>query len=160
MESFEHLLQILPIPYKTKKAIRALKLAKSLWPKLLDRELALCSNPIRYEEGTLVVETSDYYHLQQLQLKGREIIEALEKVAPEKEKPLFVDLKIVINPLIFERLTKNKQLVNSKEGVLRVNPEDVKELEKTLQNLKDPELAKLFKGLLKTYFKAKKIQKI
>jgi hypothetical protein len=160
MESFENLLHVLPIPYKTKKAIRALKLAKSLWSKVLDSELALCSNPIRYEEGTLVVETSDYYHLQQLQLKGREIIEALEKEVPEREKPFFVDLKVVINPLIFERLAKNKRLVNSKDGFLKINPEDIKELEKTLQNLKDPELAKFFKGLLKTYFKAKKIQKI
>ncbi|QER42443.1 DUF721 domain-containing protein [Thermodesulfobacterium sp. TA1] len=153
MENFEHLINLLPIPPKTKKAIWALKLVKSLWTKILDQELVLCSNPVRYEEGTLIVEVPDYYRLQILQLKSKDLLQELEKNVPEEYKPMFLDLKLVINPKLLEGLSRKTKSINKyKKDIL---DKQLKSLENILKNIGDPELAKLFKGLLKRHFEVK-----
>jgi len=98
MFSFREILEELPLPHEVKKGIIALEIAKKHWREILPEELSKKTNPLSYDSGTLIVEVANHYYLQVLSLNILEFLEKLESFSPSEFKPLFKNLKFVINP--------------------------------------------------------------
>ncbi len=93
MALLKDLILTLPIPEKIKINILALEIAKKNWEKIIDPPFCKMSNPLAFEEGTLLVEVSNHYALQILSSYSLEIIAKLEKEVPSSLKPLFKQIK-------------------------------------------------------------------
>jgi len=98
MFSLKEILEELPLPREVKKGMVALEIAKKYWKDVLPKELSEKTNPLSYDSGTLIVEVANHYYLQVLSLKILEILEKLESFSPSEFKPLFKNLKFIINP--------------------------------------------------------------
>jgi hypothetical protein len=98
MLSFKEILKDLPLPPDVKKGIIALEIAKKHWKEVLSEEFSKKTNPLSFNNGTLIIEVANHYYLQIISSKTLEILEKLESFTPPDLKPLFKNLKFIINP--------------------------------------------------------------
>ncbi len=98
MLSFKEILEDLPLPPEVKRGVTALEIAKKHWKEILSEEFYKKTNPLSFDSGTLIIEVSNHYYLQILSIRTLEILEKLENFTPPELKPLFKNLKFVINP--------------------------------------------------------------
>ena len=98
MFSFKDILKELNLPPEVKKGITALELAQKNWKKIILSDLSKKTKPLSFNNGTLIVEVPNHYYLQILSSQTLEILERLESFTPSDLKPLFKNLKFIINP--------------------------------------------------------------
>lgn len=98
MFSFKEILNELPLPPEVKKSIIALEIAQKNWKKIVPPDLSKKIKPLSFNSGTLIIEVPNHYYLQILSSQTLEILEKLESFTPFDLKPLFKNLKFVINP--------------------------------------------------------------
>ncbi|PMP66560.1 MAG: hypothetical protein C0190_05375 [Thermodesulfobacterium geofontis] len=97
MFSFKEILKELPLPPEVKKSIIALEIAQKNWEKVISLEFSKKTKPLSFNSGTLIVEVPNHYYLQILSSQTLEILEKLESFVPSDLKPLFKNLKFLIN---------------------------------------------------------------
>ncbi len=144
MNTLKDLILSLPLPKKIKMSILALEIAKKYWKKVVEPHLCQISNPLAFEEGTLLVGVSNHYALQILSSRSLEIIEKLEKKVPTTLRPLFKEIKF---KYIFE---EHKEKMNFYKKKLPEN-------KIRFENIQDPELKSLFEKAFKSYLNIFKI---
>ena len=98
MFSFKEILKELNLPPEVKKNIIALELAQKNWEKVIHPDFFKKTKPYSFNHGTLVIEVPNHYYLQILSSQALEILERLESFTPADLKPLFKNLKFIINP--------------------------------------------------------------
>lgn len=146
MESFREILKVLPIPERLRENVETIGIIRKYWEELLGKDLAQKTKPVKYENGTLVVEVPDFYHFQLLQLIEGDLIKKIRKVINKD-----IRLKLKINPKI---ILKNKELVETKR---HTDQEEIKrKAKKICISIEDEDLRKEFFKLLTRYFSLKR----
>lgn len=146
MESFKEILKILPLPEKLRESLETVGIIRKYWEEFLGKELAEKTEPVRYENGVLVVEVVDSYHLQFLQLREEDLIREIRKVIGRD-----IQLRFKINPRVIlkkEKIGESKEVMNQKEIKERVK--------KICMSIDNEDLKKEFFKLLTRYFRLKK----
>jgi len=147
MFSFKEILEELSLPPKIKKNIIALEIAQKNWEKVISKNFLNKTKPLFFNDDTLFIEVPNHYYLQIISSLTLEILEKLENVTPENLRPLFKNLKFIINPSL-EKETKYQQ-ISTDLPKMRIT------FEKICKNLKDKELKHLFSKLFKSYLNTK-----
>ncbi|RKX61068.1 MAG: hypothetical protein DRP29_01420 [Thermodesulfobacteriota bacterium] len=147
MQKFKDLIYELALPPKIKKSIIALNIACKYWKEIVGEKFYKYSKPVFFDEGILVVETSNHYFSQILLYNSLDILKKLNELTPLELKPLFKNIKFKINPFIVQ-LNKKKEKRNS------ITKEDKEAYFKVCERIKDEELRESFKRLLRSYIKA------
>lgn len=147
MFSLKEILEELSLPPKIKKNIIALEIAQKNWEKVISKNFLNKTKPLFFNDDTLFIEVPNHYYLQIISSLTLEILEKLENVTPENLRPLFKNLKFVINPSL-EKETKSQQ-ISTDLPKMRIT------FEKICKNLEDKELKHLFSKLFKSYLNTK-----
>lgn len=146
MESFKEILKILPLPERLRESVETVGIIRKHWEEFLGRELAGKTEPVRYENGVLVVEVVDFYHLQFLQLMEDDLLRRIRKVINRD-----IQLKFKINPRV---TLKKDKLEEIKE---ETNQEEIRKKVKGIcRSIENEDLKKEFFKLLIRYFRLKK----
>lgn len=147
MQKLKDLIYKLTLPPKIKKSIIALDIACKYWKEIVGKKFYKYSKPVFFEEGILIVETTNHYFSQILLCNSLDILKKLNELTPLELRPLFKNIKFKINPFIAQS--------NKKRGKRNsITKEDKEAYFKICERIKDKELRESFKNLLKSYIKA------
>lgn len=148
MKALREIFLNLDLSSKFKKDLLLLELLQKNWKEIVDKEFSSKAIPVLIQDETLWIEVSDHYILQILSGKTLDILEKIKKFLPEKFT--IKKIRFKINPSL-GTFSENKKKIKSFS-----NSQNLKKFLNFCEEIKDPELKKLFIRMFKSYVRLKK----
>ncbi|MDW8135645.1 MAG: DciA family protein [Thermodesulfobacterium sp.] len=133
-----------------KKNLLLLEFLQKNWEKIVEKEFSPKTFPTLIQEETLWIEVPNHYVLQNLSGKTLVLLEKIKEVLPEKLKNSIKNLRFKINPSL-ETLSHKKTL-----KTIPSNSQNLKIFLRFCEEIRDPEIKKVFVKMFKSYVKLKK----
>ncbi len=133
-----------------RKNLLFLEFIQKNWKEIVGKEFCSQANPVLIKDKILWIEVSNSYVFQTLSGKTLTISEKIKKILPEELKDWIKEVRFKINPF-FKDSSQNKLKIRFRSS----NSQKLKSFLRLCEEIKDPELKKVFIKMFKSYAKLK-----